>query len=651
VPGTPDAIESQYDNSGRLTRITRPGSGVIDLDYDDAGRLSASAEPDRVTTFGYDPDHGQIRSIAADDGESVAYDWDGALLTHQTADGGAPASISYTYDEDLRLASTTVAGSASVAFAYDDDDVLTGAGALTFEHDPGTGEVVASRLGDMTTAFAYDADGSTASITTTSPAGPVLRQTEERDDAGRTTGLHEEVAGEAHDYAYTYDAAGRVHTVTRDGDPYASYTFDANGHRTQADDPTDASRTATYDNADRLLTAGDRTFTYDGVGQLASETSTSGPSVDYDYEVAGNLMAVRRAGDPDVTYAIDALDRPVVRRRGSDVTARWVWSAEQNGPLAEFDADGDLRSRFVYGTAAWVPDYLVRGGHTYRIVRDRSDSVRAVVEATTGDVVQRLEYDPFGRVLEDTNPGFQPFGYAGGLYDHDTGLTLFGARWYDASVGRWTSSDPASYQGGDTNLYAYALGDPINGIDPSGLGWMKKHLGFSVEDAANCAAGFGDNVSFGLTGVARSVVGGNEVVDRSSKCYKGGDLVGELYPTKRAGEALKIGSKVCKFAAKKTGRSGRKGGKGGGEDRMKGSNRRWNKQLRDAAREGGLTGRDAQNWRNKKHAEKPGEGMGGADNYDDYQELVRDARDYAKTLKRNRPDGDTDRWGRRDDMP
>jgi len=37
-------------------------------------------------------------------------------------------------------------------------------------------------------------------------------------------------------------------------------------------------------------------------------------------------------------------------------------------------------------------------------------------------------YAPFGRVLEDSNPGFQPFGFAGGLYDHQTGLVRFGAR-------------------------------------------------------------------------------------------------------------------------------------------------------------------------------------------------------------------------------
>jgi RHS repeat-associated protein len=79
-----------------------------------------------------------------------------------------------------------------------------------------------------------------------------------------------------------------------------------------------------------------------------------------------------------------------------------------------------------------------------------------------------MDYDAFGRVLNDTNPGFQPFGFAGGLYDDDTGLVRFGARDYDAYAGRWTAKDPIGFAGGDTNLYAYAFSDPANQIDPEG---------------------------------------------------------------------------------------------------------------------------------------------------------------------------------------
>jgi RHS repeat-associated protein len=62
----------------------------------------------------------------------------------------------------------------------------------------------------------------------------------------------------------------------------------------------------------------------------------------------------------------------------------------------------------------------------------------------------------------------QPFAFAGGLYDPDTGLVRFGARDYDAVTGRWTAKDPILFRGGSANLYSYAGNDPINRIDPRG---------------------------------------------------------------------------------------------------------------------------------------------------------------------------------------
>jgi YD repeat-containing protein len=48
-------------------------------------------------------------------------------------------------------------------------------------------------------------------------------------------------------------------------------------------------------------------------------------------------------------------------------------------------------------------------------------SVHLVVDVQTGAIAQQLAYDAFGQVIEDTSPGFQPFGFAGGLYDVETG--------------------------------------------------------------------------------------------------------------------------------------------------------------------------------------------------------------------------------------
>jgi RHS repeat-associated protein len=137
-------------------------------------------------------------------------------------------------------------------------------------------------------------------------------------------------------------------------------------------------------------------------------------------------------------------------------------------PVAELDGSGTVVSRFVYGTKINVPEYMVKGGTTYRLVTDHLGSVRVVIDTATGSVTQRLDYDDFGQITQDTNPGFQPFGFAGGLYDQDTKLVRFGARDYDAFTGRWTAKDPIRF-GGGMNLFVYLRNNPTNLTDSEGL--------------------------------------------------------------------------------------------------------------------------------------------------------------------------------------
>jgi RHS repeat-associated protein len=91
-----------------------------------------------------------------------------------------------------------------------------------------------------------------------------------------------------------------------------------------------------------------------------------------------------------------------------------------------------------------------------------------------------MKYDEFGVVLEDTNPGFQPFGYAGGFYDSDTGLVRFGARDYEAGVGKWLAKDPIGFSGGG-NFFDYVNSDPINFVDITGLNAECAHLASDIE--------------------------------------------------------------------------------------------------------------------------------------------------------------------------
>lgn len=182
-------------------------------------------------------------------------------------------------------------------------------------------------------------------------------------------------------------------------------------------------------------------------------------------------MNVIMPNGDQIDYIIDGSDRRVGKQINGTQTQGFLYGDQLN-PVAELDGNNNLVSRFVYGTKINVPDYMVRGGTTYRIISDHLGSPRLVVNTSNGNIEQRLDYDAFGNVITDTNPGFQPFGFAGGIYDQDTELTRFGARDYDAEVGRWTSKDPIRFAGGDSNLFGYVSNDPVNNFDPEGK-WRK----------------------------------------------------------------------------------------------------------------------------------------------------------------------------------
>jgi len=147
-------------------------------------------------------------------------------------------------------------------------------------------------------------------------------------------------------------------------------------------------------------------------------------------------------------------------------------------PVAELDGSGAVVNRYVYGEEDHVPALLLRGTSTYRLITDYLGSVRGVVDVSTGAVVQRRSYDTWGIVTTESAPDFQGLGYAGGLYEPATGLTRFGARDYEASVGRWTVKDPAGFLGGDLSIYVYVGEHPSYAVDASGLGrFLERPMG------------------------------------------------------------------------------------------------------------------------------------------------------------------------------
>ncbi len=222
------------------------------------------------------------------------------------------------------------------------------------------------------------------------------------------------------------------------------------------------------DGQDRLLRFGSKILTWDANGDLKTIYDSSTQTTQtLTYDLLGNL---KQAVLPSKTlnYGVDAHDRRFVKKEGSTVVEHYIWNFE-NKLKAITDQSGVITKAFVYGTKDHVPDYMITSTGDFQIITDHLGSPVVVVNAATGEVVQEIRYDSFGKVVADTNPGFIPFGYAGCLYDQDTKLCRFGARDYDASIGRWTAKDPILFGGGDTNLYGYVMQDPVNWIDSDGL--------------------------------------------------------------------------------------------------------------------------------------------------------------------------------------
>lgn len=465
IGGEEREIRFTYDADAALTRVQRPGGTGVEYVYDSAGRverviLSSGAQH----LYTYDPAD-RIESITVPDG-TLSYTWDGPLLTGMTWTGAVAGSVTRSYDDGLRVASLAVNGDA-IAYAYDDDGYLVAAGDLTLTRAADSGLVTGATLGGVVETFVHDAFGEIVSRSAAYNGASLHGMAFERNALGRITRRVETLEGATSTWTYLYDDADRLVGVQRDGVTVESYAYDDNGNRVTGP----AGESYAYDAQDRLLEfiAGGVTTTYTYTPNGERATRVRGADVTtYTYDPLGRMTSVELPDGTEIEYLYDGRGRRIGKRVDGTLVQGWLY-ADGIRPIAELDGAGNVVSRFVYAGEGSLPAYMLRGGATYRFIVNHVGSPRLVVDAATGAVVQRLDFDAFGRVTFDSNPGFQPFGFAGGLYDGDTGLVRFGHRDYDPEVGRWTTRDPLAFGGGLLNLYAYAANDPVNIVDRTGL--------------------------------------------------------------------------------------------------------------------------------------------------------------------------------------
>ncbi|PYM11846.1 MAG: hypothetical protein DME18_12835, partial [Verrucomicrobia bacterium] len=488
-----------YNVDKELTMVKQPDLEIERYDYADSvcscGRLASFIQSRGTNTYSYDFPAGNLTGVKAPGGIELGFDYDGSLLTTETLSGPVTGKVSYTYDTNFRIATETVNGSAPVSLQYDADSLLVQAGLLVLTRSGMNGLIESTELGQITNRWIYNSFSEIISSSAIFRDASLYGVELTRDRAGRIIQKVETIGGVTNQHDYGYDLGDRLATVMKNGATVSTYTYDNNNNRLTFMGLGGGSD-ATFDDQDRLTQYGTKIYDYTPNGELKTRNA-AGQVTSYQYDTLGNLVAVVLPDATRIDYLIDGLNRRIGKKINGTLAQGFLFV----GPLrclAELDGAGNLVSRFVYATRRNVPDYMIKGAATYRIITDYLGSPQLVVDVATGTVVQRIEFDEFGNVIADTSPGFQPFGFAGGLYDRDSKLVRFGARDYDPETGRWTAKDPSLFGGGDANLYAYSLNDPVNNIDNQGAEPQKS--GYDTELDAWMAAAADAYLSTARTG-------------------------------------------------------------------------------------------------------------------------------------------------------
>ena len=483
VSAAPPETTYAYNLDREPTTVVRPDGQTISMTYDSAGRPSTTSYPAGTETRIYSPTSGRLVQHVATDGGTLDYTYDGTLPLTTTWSGTVAGTVGRTWNSDFQISSESVNGGSTVAYAYDADGLILGAGAVTIVRDLTNGHIAGTTLGNVTDSRSYDVFGQRSDFDVRYAGNSIFQTHQVIDKAGRAVERTETIAGVEATYDYSYDPVGRLSQVRKDDALIATYVYNANGNRLSRATPA-VTEVGTYDDQDRLMTYGKWSYTYSLNGELRTKTDTTNSEMTtYSYDAVGNLRRVDLPDGRTIEYVIDGMNRRIGKKVGGSLVKAWLYRSSLT-PVAELDGGGTVISRFVFATSGRIPNYMVKGGSTYRVIADDIGTPRLIVDVANGNVAQARTLDEFGNVVSDTAPDFQPFGFASGLYDPDTGLVRFGVRDYDPVPGRWISKDPARFLFG-TNLYAYVENDPINGFDPTGLTRGDQWYGFNDRNFQN----------------------------------------------------------------------------------------------------------------------------------------------------------------------
>jgi len=529
-------VTSIYNVDNQVTETSEPINRIFVSHYNDStGELFRVSYPDGELDYDIDEDSGNLISVSRSDGASVDFEYDGGLLLGEVTHGEVTVLSFYGYDDFLRLNRLEVNGFA-VDYGYNMDNQLINVNDMSYDYDE-NGRLISGELGASTGAlpvlesYEYNGFGERSQVKVSNNNTDLYQSDYNYDNLGRinqiTSTLREPQGSDVTEVKnYEYDLIGRLIKVTNDNNEVLEeYSYDDNGNRLTAV-VGGLQTTSTYDNEDKLLSYGENSYTYTERGTLLTKTRTlSGAEMplvtSYTYDAFDALRKVVLPDGKIIEYETDIHDRRVAKKvtdiYGEVSVRRFVYEDALN-ISQELDESGNVLVQYVYGIKGNVPEYMIKDNVKYKIISDHLGSPVMIINMDTDEIALEIRYDSFGKELPtppNTSSAPLPrgdftFGFAGGIWDEDTGLIRFGVRDYDPEIGRWTGKEPLGFSGG-RNWYSYCDDDPVNywdldGENPTGVlgaeigsfaGPLGAAIGFTLGTAIGIIAGkyLGDEIN------------------------------------------------------------------------------------------------------------------------------------------------------------
>lgn len=505
------------DISSRLIRLHNELFRMKDKEYSQSNNAAAMVivslllfttnTLSQTVTYTYDQGPngiGRLSSVSDATGRtSIEYDQRGNPVQTTKEIEGNIFVVKKTYDTLNRVTNITYPDSETVAHSYNAAGQIASVGSYVtdIQYNEFGQRTSISMSNGTSTSYSYD------------PGSRRLTQVITANSSGI----------DLQNLRYSYDSDGNVLSIFDDKAPTNNQIF-------------------TYDHLARIQSAigsyGTLNYAYDAIGNLLCNSqlgscSENSPNYSYPSSGSGSVQphAVSQAGDNSYQYDAngnmvsgagrnlyyDINNRPVRITQGND-TVNFAYNYKGN--RVKKSKQGSVTT--YYGGKLFeqsgieTTDFIFVG--PVRIAAKHSDGrvlyyhgnhlgSTHIVTDSTGNMVEKIQYYPFGDTISDTGGEFVKHKYTSQELDTETGLYYYQARYYDPTLARFLSADtivPELSNPQTLNRYSYVNNNPLRYTDPTGhIAQQNTHNGspysFSMRfnSNGNSFSSFGPGNSFG----------------------------------------------------------------------------------------------------------------------------------------------------------